>query len=247
MKIFLAGGTGVVGTRALPALVAAGHDVTAVARTDAKADLVRSLGGEPVTVDLFDAAGRGRRRRRPRGGRQPGHEHPAADQGGAGLGLDHQRAAAQRGLEPPGGRGPRTAGAARYVQESIAFPYVDNGDRVDRRGPPGRPGRAVHRCPRRRGGGGPLRRARAVRASCSGSPSSTPRTAATRRRSTPPPGGGSTRSSAPPTATRPSSTPRTPGRPWSRRCGRRAAPTTWSTTSPSPAPRRVASWPRRSA
>ena len=32
MKTFLAGGTGVVGTRALPALVAAGHDVTAVAR-----------------------------------------------------------------------------------------------------------------------------------------------------------------------------------------------------------------------
>ena len=56
MKIFLAGGTGVAGTRALPALVAAGHDVTAVARTDAKADLVRSLGGAPVLVDLFDAA-----------------------------------------------------------------------------------------------------------------------------------------------------------------------------------------------
>ncbi len=35
MKIFLAGGTGVVGTRALPALVAAGHDVTTGARTEA--------------------------------------------------------------------------------------------------------------------------------------------------------------------------------------------------------------------
>ena len=44
MKIFLAGGTGVVGTRALPALVAAGHDVNAVARTDAKAELVRDRG-----------------------------------------------------------------------------------------------------------------------------------------------------------------------------------------------------------
>ena len=34
MKIFVTGGTGVVGTRAIPALVAAGHDVTAVARSD---------------------------------------------------------------------------------------------------------------------------------------------------------------------------------------------------------------------
>ena len=47
MKIFLAGGTGVVGTRALPALVAAGHDVTARGpRPTEKADLVRSLGGD---------------------------------------------------------------------------------------------------------------------------------------------------------------------------------------------------------
>ena len=61
MKLFLAGGTGVVGTRALPALVAAGHEVTAVARSDAKAELVRSLGGEPVrstcsTADAVAAA-----------------------------------------------------------------------------------------------------------------------------------------------------------------------------------------------
>jgi nucleoside-diphosphate-sugar epimerase len=55
MKVFLTGGTGVVGTRAVPALVAAGHEITAVARTEAKADLVRSMGATPVTVDLFDA------------------------------------------------------------------------------------------------------------------------------------------------------------------------------------------------
>ena len=47
MKIFLAGGTGVIGTRALPALVAAGHDVTAVARSDAKADLVGRSAASP--------------------------------------------------------------------------------------------------------------------------------------------------------------------------------------------------------
>lgn len=56
MKVFLTGATGVVGTRALPALVAAGHEVTAVARTDERAALVRRLGGQPVTVDLFGAS-----------------------------------------------------------------------------------------------------------------------------------------------------------------------------------------------
>jgi len=37
-------------------LRAAGHEVRGVARSDAKADEVRSLGGEPVSVDLFDEA-----------------------------------------------------------------------------------------------------------------------------------------------------------------------------------------------
>jgi len=55
MRIFLAGGTGVIGTRAIPALATAGHAVTAVARDERKAELVRALGGEPVQLDLFDA------------------------------------------------------------------------------------------------------------------------------------------------------------------------------------------------
>ncbi|MGH9049934.1 MAG: NAD-dependent epimerase/dehydratase family protein [Acidimicrobiia bacterium] len=55
MKIFMTGATGVVGPGAARALVAAGHDVRAVARGDAKAALVRELGAEPVAVDLFDA------------------------------------------------------------------------------------------------------------------------------------------------------------------------------------------------
>lgn len=54
MRIFVAGATGVVGRRAVPMLVAAGHDVTAVARTDGKADGLRRAGARPVRVDLFD-------------------------------------------------------------------------------------------------------------------------------------------------------------------------------------------------
>ncbi len=82
MKIFLTGGTGVVGTRALPALVAAGHQVTAVARGDAKAELValarrRAGGGRPVRRRRGRRGGGG-----PRGRGPPGHQHPAAHQGG---------------------------------------------------------------------------------------------------------------------------------------------------------------------
>ncbi len=54
MKIFVAGGTGVLGRATLKALAEAGHQVRATARTDEKAELVRSLGAEPVRVDLFD-------------------------------------------------------------------------------------------------------------------------------------------------------------------------------------------------
>ena len=128
MKIFLAGGTGVVGTRALPALVAAGHDVTAVARTDAKAELVRSLRGEPVTVDLFDADAVA--------AAVVGHEVVVnlatsippltkAARGAAWATNERLRSEASNHLVD----GALAAGAVRYVQESIAFPYVDNGDR----------------------------------------------------------------------------------------------------------------------
>src|SRR5712671_5269514 len=55
MRVFVAGATGVLGRRAVAALVAAGHDVTGVARSPAKADLVGALGATPVEVSLFDA------------------------------------------------------------------------------------------------------------------------------------------------------------------------------------------------
>jgi uncharacterized protein YbjT (DUF2867 family) len=52
MKVFVTGATSVVGTRAVPTLVEAGHEVTAVARSDAKADLVRSLGARALMKSL---------------------------------------------------------------------------------------------------------------------------------------------------------------------------------------------------
>lgn len=55
MKLFMTGATGAIGPATVERLVAAGHEVRAVARTDEKAARLRAQGAEPVTVDLFDA------------------------------------------------------------------------------------------------------------------------------------------------------------------------------------------------
>ena len=56
MKVFVTGGTGAIGRHAVPALVAAGHEVSAMARSDAKAQALALQGADPVRVSLFDRA-----------------------------------------------------------------------------------------------------------------------------------------------------------------------------------------------
>ena len=53
-SILLAGGTGVIGRRVVPQLVASGHRVTAVARSAAGRAALEGLGAIAVEVDLFD-------------------------------------------------------------------------------------------------------------------------------------------------------------------------------------------------
>jgi nucleoside-diphosphate-sugar epimerase len=126
MKVFVTGGTGVVGTRAVPALVAAGHEVTAVARTPEKAELVRSMGATPVAVDLFDAAAVK--------AAVDGHETVAhlatniprmtrAARLKAWEVNERLRTEASNHLVDAA----LATGAGRYVQESICFPYRDHG------------------------------------------------------------------------------------------------------------------------
>ncbi len=55
MKTFVAGATGVLGKPGVRALVEAGHEVRGTARGAEKAETLRSLGAEPIEVDLFDA------------------------------------------------------------------------------------------------------------------------------------------------------------------------------------------------
>lgn len=54
MKVFVAGGTGAIGSHAVPALIAAGHTVTALARSPEKAARLSGQGAEPVRVSIFD-------------------------------------------------------------------------------------------------------------------------------------------------------------------------------------------------
>jgi nucleoside-diphosphate-sugar epimerase len=54
MRIFLTGATGYVGGAVLDALVRAGHDVTALARSNDKGARIAARGGHPVLGDLAD-------------------------------------------------------------------------------------------------------------------------------------------------------------------------------------------------
>lgn len=127
MKVFVAGATGVAGRQAVRRLAAAGHVVTAVARTPEKAELVRSLGAEPVEVDLFDASAVR--------DRVAGHEAvvnlatkiPALDKAmrdSAWKENDRIRTEVSRNLADAA----RAGGARVFVQESLAFMYPDGGD-----------------------------------------------------------------------------------------------------------------------
>jgi nucleoside-diphosphate-sugar epimerase len=56
VRVFVAGGTGVVGRRLVPQLVARGHEVTATTTSAGKLDLLAQLGAEGVVMDGLDAA-----------------------------------------------------------------------------------------------------------------------------------------------------------------------------------------------
>ncbi len=56
MRVFVAGGTGVIGRRLVPQLVARGHQVTATTTSAAKLGLLQQLGADGVVMDGLDAA-----------------------------------------------------------------------------------------------------------------------------------------------------------------------------------------------
>ena len=54
MRVFVAGGTGVIGRSLIPMLTAAGHQVTATTRSPGKTGSLRQLGAEAVVADGLD-------------------------------------------------------------------------------------------------------------------------------------------------------------------------------------------------
>lgn len=127
MKVFVAGATGVVGQPAVRELVAAGHDVTAVARSAAKAQLVHDLGARAVEVDLFDPAAVA--------GVVAGHDAvvnlatkipPLSQAIRAGAWEENHRI--RRDVSRNLVDAALAGDVPRYVQESLAFFYEDRGD-----------------------------------------------------------------------------------------------------------------------
>ena len=56
MRVFVAGGTGAIGERLVPLLVAGGHRVTAMTRTVNRVPALRASGAEPAVADGLDRA-----------------------------------------------------------------------------------------------------------------------------------------------------------------------------------------------
>jgi nucleoside-diphosphate-sugar epimerase len=55
MRVFLAGATGAIGRQLVPRLVAAGHEVHGMTRSESKRAMLSELGAVPVVADAFDA------------------------------------------------------------------------------------------------------------------------------------------------------------------------------------------------
>jgi nucleoside-diphosphate-sugar epimerase len=54
MRVFVAGATGAIGKQLVPRLVAAGHEVHGMTRSESKQALLYELGAEPVVADALD-------------------------------------------------------------------------------------------------------------------------------------------------------------------------------------------------
>ncbi len=116
-RVFVTGATGVLGRRVVPALVAAGHTVTAVVRSEPKADAVRAAGATPVWVDLFDRDAV----------RAAITNHDSVAVGGVPISMAHERIATTCRRAHNRGCGCRSGD--RTVHPGIDhFPYVDRGD-----------------------------------------------------------------------------------------------------------------------
>jgi 2-alkyl-3-oxoalkanoate reductase len=131
MRVFVAGASGAIGRPLVPKLIAAGHEVTGMTRSEERAGAVRAAGAQAAVVDVFDA-----------------DALRAAIVEAAPEVVVHQLTALpermdfrKQDLYTPTNRlrtegtrnlldGAQAAGARRFVSQSIAFAYRNDGSRV---------------------------------------------------------------------------------------------------------------------
>jgi 2-alkyl-3-oxoalkanoate reductase len=129
VRVFVAGATGAVGRPLVPKLVAAGHEVTGMTRSESKTEDMRRAGARAVVADVFDvdALTAAMEEARPE---VIVHELTALPDR-----IDFRKAdtyAATNRVRTEGTRNlidaARTAGARRIVCQSIAFAYRMDGE-----------------------------------------------------------------------------------------------------------------------
>ncbi len=130
MRVFVAGATGVMGRRLLPALLAAGHDPIAMTRSAVKADALTAEGIEAVVCDAYDGETLARA---VAGARPDAIVHLLTDlPADINMRRFEQEAASTGRLRREGTRNlvaaATAAGVERIVAESIAFAYEPQGD-----------------------------------------------------------------------------------------------------------------------
>jgi len=131
VRVFVAGASGAIGRPLVPKLVAGGHEVTGMSRSESRAEAVRQAGARAAVVDVFDADAL-------RGAVEAAradvivHELTALPER-----LDFRRKdvyAPTNRLRTEGTRNllgaARAAGARRFICQSIAFAYRNDGSHV---------------------------------------------------------------------------------------------------------------------
>ncbi len=132
MRVLVAGGSGVIGARIVPLLVAAGHEVTATTRTPEKKPSLEAMGARGVVCDALDAEGL----RAAMAAARPEcvvHQMTRIPRAIDPRRYESQFAANDR-LRREGTASlvaaARAAGARRIVAQSIAFAYVPRGPAI---------------------------------------------------------------------------------------------------------------------
>ncbi len=131
MKVFVAGASGAIGRPLVPKLIAAGHEVTGMTRSEESAARIREAGAQALVADVFDED----RVRSGMGEAAPDvvvHQLTSLPDR-----LDFRDKSLYDATNRVRGEGTRilidaarAAGATRMVAQSIAFTYVPEGDWV---------------------------------------------------------------------------------------------------------------------